>query len=290
MLRKKIYLLIAIVSVAIYSCTRDNGINIEDFDDAAQALIDNDSLRSYLSKHYFDDVIDSIRPVTGSETPLLDDNRLFTESVTQNDIEYTLYYFVNRVGTPIPDKGFPSSMDSVLTKYKGYYLDDTDTTVFFEERQTAIWLTLNGVIRGWAFGFQHFKGGRNITGNGPITYENEGKGILIMPSGLAYRNGLVGNIPANSPLIFYIRLLDIVQGTDHDNDGIASINEDPDEDGDPRNDDTDLDGVPNFFDNDDDGDGVLTRDEDANGDGDPTNDFSDPSNPTLPDYLNPNIK
>jgi len=34
----------------------------------------------------------------------------------------------------------------------------------------------------------------------------------------------------------------------------------------------------------------LTINEDANGDGDPRNDFSDPSNPTLPDYLNPKIK
>ena len=34
---------------------------------------------------------------------------------------------------------------------------------------------------------------------------------------------------------------------------------------------------------------VLTKDEDANGDGDPRNDFSDPKNPNLPDYLNPNI-
>ena len=40
---------------------------------------------------------------------------------------------------------------------------------------------------------------------------------------------------------------------------------------------------------DDDGVGVLTEEEDANGDGDPTNDFSDPNNPDLPDYLNPDI-
>ena len=38
------------------------------------------------------------------------------------------------------------------------------------------------------------------------------------------------------------------------------------------------------------GESTILHVEDANGDGDPRNDFSDPSNPTLPDYLNPKIK
>ena len=55
-------------------------------------------------------------------------------------------------------------------------------------------------------------------------------------------------------------------------------------------DDTDGDGLPNFTDPDDDGDLVPTKDEDANGDGNPGNDFSDPNKPTIPDYLNPDIR
>ena len=39
---------------------------------------------------------------------------------------------------------------------------------------------------------------------------------------------------------------------------------------------------------DDDNDGVLTKDE-GGADGDPINDFNDPNNPTLPDYLNPDV-
>ena len=46
----------------------------------------------------------------------------------------------------------------------------------------------------------------------------------------------------------------------------------------------------NYVDQDDDGDGVLTINEDANGDGNPANDFNDTNNPILPDYLNPAIK
>ncbi|WP_338732686.1 DUF6252 family protein [Mangrovimonas cancribranchiae] len=71
--------------------------------------------------------------------------------------------------------------------------------------------------------------------------------------------------------------------TDDDDDTILTINEDVDGDGNFTNDDTDTDGIPNYLDNDDDGDGILTADEDANGDGDLTNDDTDMDG--IPDYL-----
>lgn len=286
MIKFKHILVVVSLIVVAYSCNRGNGLGIVDnFDHAGQAIIDNDSLVKFLTNHYFDDAIDSIKPITGGQTPLINDARLSSQQVTEEEVDYTLYVFTNRVGDPDPVKGFPTVMDSVLTKYKGFYLSSTTSQVLFEERNTAIWFTLNGVIRGWTHGFTNFKGGRNITNNGPITYENEGKGILIMPSGLAYRNTGNNSIPANTPLMFYVRLLDLVENTDHDNDGLKSILEDPDGDGDPRNDDTDNDGVPNYFDTDDDGDGRLTKDEDTNGNGDLTDDDTDGDG--TPDYLDP---
>ena len=82
--------------------------------------------------------------------------------------------------------------------------------------------------------------------------------------------------------IFQITLKD-VNDSDHDHDGILSILEDLDNDGNVKNDDTDEDTVPNYLDADDDGDGILTKDEDANDDGDPTNDDTDGDG--IPDYL-----
>ena len=73
--------------------------------------------------------------------------------------------------------------------------------------------------------------------------------------------------------------------TDDDDDCVLTIDEDPNGDGDPTNDNTDGDGSPNYLDNDDDGDGVLSCLEDANGDGDPTNDDADGDG--IPDYLEP---
>ncbi|WP_298782176.1 tandem-95 repeat protein, partial [uncultured Polaribacter sp.] len=73
------------------------------------------------------------------------------------------------------------------------------------------------------------------------------------------------------------------QDTDDDGDGIETVDEDVDSDGDPTNDDTDGDGIPNYLDTDDDGDGVDTADEDVDQDGDPTNDDTDGDG--IPNYL-----
>jgi len=285
---------LCILSVFAYACGNSDTTPIEVFDNEAQALIDKDSLSIFFTKHYYDTAVDSVKTLVAGATPLSEDANLKTMNVTENEIEYELYYYIaepEHVGTPTIDKGSPTSLDSVFVKYEGFRINGTDSiTPRFEIREIPIWFTLNSVIRGWSYGFTNFKNGENITDNGPITYENEGKGILFIPSGLAYGNsGTTGSIRSNENLIFYIRLFDFVKDTDHDNDGIPSWLEDPDGDGDPRNDDTNGDFFVNYLDGDDDGDGVATRDEDANGDGNPANDFNDPDNPTLADYLNPAI-
>jgi len=279
-----------IFTVIIYACGSSSTSTVDVFDYEAQALKDNDTLVQFLKNHYFDTSLDSVKTLVTGQTALYEDVKLKSMSITDNAIDYTLYYYTNREGNPTIDKGNPTVMDSVYVKYYGQRIVNTDSISPSFDSNNGIWFTLNSVIRGWAYGFTKFKSGNNITNNGPITYENGGKGILFIPSGLAYSNSGSSSIKANESIFFYIDLYDFVVGTDHDNDGVASINEDPDGNADPRDDDTDLDGIPNYFDTDDDGDGVLTINEDANGDGNPANDFSDPNNPTLADYLNPDIK
>jgi FKBP-type peptidyl-prolyl cis-trans isomerase len=278
---------LVIVALLIYSCSSSSSSDVDDFDHEAQSLIDNDTLVAFLKNHYYDTTVDSVKTLVSGQTDLF--QNIETMIVTENDIDYTLYYYVKNEGTPTIDKGNPTVMDSVYVKYYGQRIVETDSISTTFDNNDGVWWTLNGVIRGWSHGFTKFKGGNNITDNGPITYENGGQGVLFIPSGLGYGNSGSGTILPNECLLFYIDLYDFVKDTDHDNDGVASIFEDPDGDDEPRNDDTDLDGVPNYFDTDDDGDGVLTINEDANGDGNPANDFSDPNNPTLADYLNSDI-
>ncbi|XRE44795.1 Calcium-binding protein [Tenacibaculum discolor] len=288
MIKFKHLLCTAIVGTLLYACGSDSNSPIDNFDHEAQAIIDNDSLVAFLKNNYYNEVLDSVKPITNNETSLFDDDKLVTEEVTENDINYKLYYYVNRVGTPDEDKGFPTVMDSVYAKYRGQRIVRKDSLSPDFDKNTA-WFSLNQVIKGWTYSLIHFKGGNNVTNDGPINYENGGKGILFIPSGLAYANRGTTTIAPNSLLMFYIELWDLVPDTDDDQDGVASINEDPDGDGNPRNDDTDGDRVPNYLDTDDDGDGVLSKDEDKNGDGNPANDFSDPNKPNVPDYLNRDI-
>ena len=63
--------------------------------------------------------------------------------------------------------------------------------------------------------------------------------------------------------------IDTLNCGDDDNDGVPNVFEDFNGDGDVTNDDTDDDGVPNYLDEDDDGDGVLTIDEAVDEDGNP---------------------
>ncbi|MDH5368281.1 MAG: gliding motility-associated C-terminal domain-containing protein, partial [Cyclobacteriaceae bacterium] len=74
---------------------------------------------------------------------------------------------------------------------------------------------------------------------------------------------------------------------DSDGDGVLDSVEDINGDGNPDNDDTDGDGIPDYLDDDDDGDGIPTQDEDNDGNGDFMNDDCD--NDGVPDYLDADI-
>lgn len=287
---KKI-LSIVLVSVLIYACGSETTEETPDFDHEAQALKDNDSLVKFLKSHYYNAVTKEVLPIDNSQSSIFGDNRLQTLDINEFDVDYKLYVLkLNEGASTNPVKDFPTKMDSVLVKYKGLRIVTNDTLKVFDNRElTPTWFSLAGVIRGWANSLIEFKGGDNVTMvNQPLTYSNFGKGVIFIPSGLAYRNtGVASNaiVNENSNLFFYFDLLDIVEDTDHDGDGIISINEDPDGDGDPRNDDTDKDGVANYLDRDDDGDGILTKDEDTNGNGNYEDDDDDGDN--IPNYLDP---
>lgn len=305
MTKIKYILALLFAGIVIYACD-DNLTGFEnpfvDVDHVALAVSDNDSLVKFLANHYYDNALDSVKPILSGELALIDDVNLKTISVSQNDIDYKLYAYVAIEGNSgaDPDKGNPTIVDSVFVTYSGRTMTGTALSDFtFDARTSGIWFDLLSVIKGWSYGFTLFKGGElkkdPVTGgafNGPITFANGGKGVLFIPSGLGYPSSNTNNQTnslVDSNLMFYIDLLDLVPNTDHDNDNVMTILEDLDGDEDFTNDNTDNAGFPNYLDDDDDGDGVLTINEDANGDGDPTNDFSDDANPDLPDYLNPNF-
>ncbi|PQJ78150.1 peptidylprolyl isomerase [Polaribacter porphyrae] len=259
---KYIFSVLAVV-VIIYACGDDNFISnpFADVNYEELAVSDNDSLVKFLKSHYYDSTLDTIKSIVNGETAMFDEtNNLDIINLEENDINYKLYVYKKEQGNPIVDKSFPTVVDSLFINYKLMLLPRADSLGAAIETNTNIWFSSDQNIRGWAHGFTKFLGGNNVTNNGPITFADTGKGYLFIPGGLGYPsiNFQIGQDPNARPydrvLIFEIELLDFVKDTDHDNDGKPSILED------------------------------------ANGDGDPRNDFSDPNNPTLADYLNPNIK
>jgi hypothetical protein len=272
---KNIVIVFAVV-LMIFSC--DDDTNQFVFDNAAQALIDDDSLVNYLETHYYNATLDSIKEVDSGQTPF--SAQVQTITVVENDdVTYNLYYIVSEVGVGYQ----PTKIDDILTTYKGELLNGT----VFDQRETITvgnpWFNLLSNIKGWQYGLPMFKGGTNISMAGePLEFENFGGGFLFIPSGLGYLNSGAGLIPANSPIVFKIEL-HFSKAADHDGDGVVSNDEDVDGDGDVTNDDTDEDLIPNYTDTDDDGDGILTKDEDTNNDGDPTNDDDDLDG--TPNYL-----
>lgn len=283
-LKLKNILTVLLVVIVIFSCKKDDD-DVEPHDPVAQALIDDEKLVDYLQTHYY------IPPADGESFGVIDtilngEESLYaqveTKNITHNDIDYKLYYLISEEGAV---DLHPSKTDGVLVKYNGFELDSTN----FDKSTIFNWFELtSGTISGWGYGLPFFKGGTNISQEGePLAFENTGKGVIFLPSGLGYGEFGSGTIGVNEPLVFHIELA-LVRRTDTDSDGIYDLFEDLNGNDDYTDDDTDGDGTPDFADPDDDGDGKLTKDEnpDPNGDGNP-NDAKDTGNTGKKDYLDP---
>jgi len=270
-------LFILAVSTVIFSCKKDD--DNASFDAVKQALEDDVTLIDYLQKHYLNETDGGIWTIKNGETPLME--QVETQEVIYNDIAYKLYVLKQNEGATVS----PTNIDSIYCTYTGMLLDST----VFDSKSNFSWnivdkpATLDNLIPGWQYGFTNFKGGNVvINADESFDFEDYGKGVLFIPSGLAYGNKESAIIAANSPLIFEISLKD-VKLRDYDLDGILSNDEDRNHDGDVKNDDTDGDLIPNFADSDDDGDGKLTRDEDTNNNGNWFDDDADGDG--IPNFL-----
>lgn len=113
------------------------------------------------------------------------------EYITQNDLQVEttstgLKYIIETPG----NNERPTLSDEVKVKYRGYRTDDFTFDSSFE----GVTFLLSNVIVGWQEGIQLFGKG--------------GKGMLFIPSNLAYGNNPPSSaIPANADLIFDVEVL-----------------------------------------------------------------------------------
>ncbi len=237
------FLALSLFVALFLSC---NGDEEDNFDPAVQSLEDDEALVTFMKSHYYNEAEDSVDTLTSNDrVSLFLDPRLKSEAITENEVDYTLYYLLLEEGT----NESPSMVDRVFTDYTGYFTSNLNA---FDSNED-IWFNLTAVIRGWSYGFPKFKSGMNNSVPGePLSFDGTGKGYLIIPSGLAYGHnpgGLLSGF-ADQNLIFKIELK-FVEYLDQDGDGILSKDEDSNGNGNLEDDDTDGDGIPNYLDSDD---------------------------------------
>jgi len=285
------------LAVFAISCDKDDDDGPEIIpprDRAEQEADDQVALLEYLETHTFnyeefenpsesfDYVIrfDTIHEINADKIPLIDSEFLKERTLTRHDVEYKYYVLKIREG----EREQPKFTDSTYVSYKGELLDRTR----FDNSTNPVWFDLTRVVTGFAQALTEFKGSTGFVVNtdNTVTWNPDfGIGAVIMPSGLGYfSNPPSGsNITAYSPLVFGFKLMGVNEA-DHDGDGVPSWMEDVNQDGIIENDDTDGNGVPNFFDRDDDGDFIPTREEIIiNEDG--SIEFPDKDGDGVPDYL-----
>lgn len=314
MIMNRVVVLFVLMSV-MWSCKKDDGgdTTAPEPPRALDEVLAEDEVKiqEYLKTHYYN-YADFQNPPEGFDfkirlqeipegntdtIPLINQVQSKTVKVASGveegdaEVEHTYYYLVAREGMGKS----PTIADSTFVKYEGTLLDATE----FDGIDDYSWQYLPFFLRGYAEGISNLKSGGNVIVNDDGTYSitETGIGLVIMPSGLAYFNNAQGIIPAYSPLIFTLEVGAIVENTDYDGDGIPSILEDVNNDGNVNNDNTDGDfvaqGIPasNHRDPDDDNDGTPTRDEvEFDSDGNLILPFPDADNDGIPDHLDVDTK
>ena len=304
-LKAPFYFLILVLLIG--SCKKDdagpNAVVVPPQTLAETAVEDDAEIVAYLQTHFynyeefenppadfdFEIRIDTISGDNAQKIPLIDQIQSETIAVladdTEGEVAHKLYYLIAREG--IAES--PTIGDNTFVQYEGSLLNG----VAFDASTTPTVFNLSLVVRGFGNGTTKLKAGNGPmeNGDGTISYEGHGIGLIIMPSGLGYFSTPPqgSSIPLYSPLMFKVDLLSFEEDTDFDDDGIPSILEDLDMDGNLNNDNTDQDTerifFPNYNDADDDGDGTPTLEEISDDEGNIITPYPDTDGDGTPDYL-----
>jgi len=281
---KRLFCLLILMVVA-WSCNNDDeGPDVIQVppQTISETIIEDDAeIKAFLQSHFynyeefasppdnfdFQISVDTIAGDNAGKIPLSDQVETTIISVNTDEdvgvVPHTLYYLVVREGVGQS----PTIGDNAFVRYEGTLLNGT---AFDASTNTPAVFNLSRVVRGYGNGVIKLKGGTGPieNGDGTVSYDGYGIGLIIMPSGLGYFNSPPAGsiIGSYTPLIFKVDLLSFEKDTDLDDDGIPSFMEDLDNNGNLNDDNTDGDSevgffFPNYNDADDDGDGIPTREE-----------------------------
>lgn len=311
---KNAYLLI-VVLIILSSCKKDDGPELEVVPQrllSEVAVEDDAEIVAFLKTHFYNKLefqnasdgfdfkikFDTIAGANSTKQSIFDSPDLIMEtiSVSSSDlgrddgevVNHKLYTLVVRQGLV---EGKPTIGDFSILRYEGSLLSGK---LFDASSNQPVRFNLSSVVRGFGNGMEYFQTGEGPVENlnGTVTYEGYGIGAIFIPSGLGYFDRAPNQlIPSYTPLVFKVDAFDYEADSDFDGDGIPSILEDLNNNGNLNDDNTDRDSEPlsvfsaNFNDSDDDGDGIPTRDEiDLDAEGNFLG-FRDTDGDGIPDHL-----
>ncbi|WP_027064516.1 FKBP-type peptidyl-prolyl cis-trans isomerase [Maribacter sp. Hel_I_7] len=288
---KNVYLLIAGLLI-ISSCKKDDDSIGEVVPPRllSEVTVEDDAeIIEFLKTHFFNEEefettpegfdfkirFDTIAGENSTKRSIFDHPNLITQTISVDSenlgraddneiIDQTLYTLVVRQGAV---DGKPTIGDFSILRYEGLLLDGT---LFDASTNQPVRFNLSSVVRGFGNGMKNFQTGTGPfeNGDGTVSYEDYGIGAIFMPAALAYFDSSPNSdVPSYSPLIFKVDAMTYEPDSDFDGDGIPSILEDLNGNGNLNDDNTDDESegfsvyLANFNDNDDDNDGILTIDE-----------------------------
>ena len=188
------------VSVVV-SCVKDEGAS-----DAEQSVIDNKIIVDYLATHKLDSTAThpgnhinwTIVPANDGDETLADIS--VKDSSTTGGVVYYYYYIEIEEGENI-DGG--SSTELMVVDFNEYLLDDTMLSTS-ENEDDAVELEIKSRISGIRISLKHFFTGVLSADNLDPNYRTDtdvpGRGIIIFPSGVGYKDIGDDKIAPNQPI------------------------------------------------------------------------------------------
>ena len=193
--------ILSIILLIAYSCAKEEGVP-----DSEQSLIDDKIIVEYLSSHKLDSTAThpdthinwSIIPANDGDKTLA--NIALKDSTTTGGVVYYYYYIEIEEGKNIEGG---TAKDLIVVDFNEHLLDERLISSSADATD-AVDLEIDSRINGIKIGLKHFFTGIIPVDDLEINYRTDtdvpGRGILIFPSGLGYKD--IGNseIAPNQPL------------------------------------------------------------------------------------------
>lgn len=217
---KKVFLAVSAVIILV-GCQTDDGLN---FNHQGKYDVEKPIIDEFLATHMYDADTDELIALEEGGVALDKDDNLIESTIEFNDVNYSMYSYISKEGSVdlLPDDNdrvfVGYSVHTLTQDTSGNLIQSTNPIDENYNSDTFFDLSSTAIYRGWKLGIQVFKGGESNETDLtiPRQFTGEGKGFMIMPSGLTH--AIEGNQvnDLNTILVFKIELRKVVDIEDED--------------------------------------------------------------------------